>query len=171
MYYKSILYTLAITLILLASCTSYAQFITTWKTDNPGTSKKNQITIPGKGNYQITWQEVDNPNNKGNAKGQDATTITFPKTGIYKISIQGGLQRIQFSKQKKGDNLKILTINQWGNIHWTTMEEAFYGCENLHCLATDMPNLSQVTSLAYMFAHCSKFNGKVGHWNTANILT
>ena len=40
--------------------TTYAQnpFITTWKTDNPGTSDDNQVTMPTDGggyNYTVDW--------------------------------------------------------------------------------------------------------------------
>src|SRR5690606_27824054 len=39
-------------------------FITTWKTDNPGTSQDNQITIPTVGTgylYHVYWEKVDDP--------------------------------------------------------------------------------------------------------------
>ena len=41
--------------------------------------------------------------------------------------------------------LKLLTIEQWGKGHWTSMSYAFAGCENLAGQATDSPDLSAVT--------------------------
>jgi surface protein len=143
-------------------------FITTWQTNKPGTSNNNQITIPGTGtNYQIDWEEVGNPVNNGTAVGNDATTITFPSIGIYRISLSGNFTRIYFNGS--GDCTKILTIEQWGDISWISMESAFSGCYYLTHNATDVPNLSAVTSMAYMFAGCHFFDGDIGSWNTQNI--
>jgi hypothetical protein len=54
-------------------------FVTIWKTDNPGSSANNQITIPGLGNnYPIQWEDVNNPAINGITTGNDATTVYFP---------------------------------------------------------------------------------------------
>lgn len=45
--------------LLMNSAIAQNEFITTWKTDNPGTSNDNQITIPTTGigyNYDIDWE-------------------------------------------------------------------------------------------------------------------
>ena len=146
-------------------------FITTWKTDNPGTTLSNQIRIPGTGsNYTILWEEVGNPTNYGTALGNGTTIVTFPHAGIYRVSIHPGggtFTRIQFSNHP--DSRKLLSIDQWGTISWSSMEGAFYGCENLAYNATDIPNLSAVTSMASMFKFCSSFNGNIGNWNTSAV--
>ncbi|HAS42146.1 MAG TPA: hypothetical protein DCS93_16840 [Microscillaceae bacterium] len=145
-----------------------AQFITTWMTDNPGISKDHQIIISGKGNYTITWEEMGNEINRGTTQGQNITKIIFPNAGTYKIAISGDLQQIWFNG--RGDRAKLLTIERWGKIAWKSMKNAFRGCQNLVCKATDIPNLSQVTSMAYMFAKCTSFNGKISNWNTSNVM-
>ncbi|HAS40733.1 MAG TPA: hypothetical protein DCS93_09655 [Microscillaceae bacterium] len=160
-------YLLAIAVFALVH-TSGAQFVTTWKTNNPGISKHNQITIPAQGSYTIFWQEVGNSHNHGKAKGRNFTTLTFPKAGLYKISITGRLRQILFSNQ--GDKEKLMTIEQWGNIAWVSMAGAFWGCKNLTCNAIDAPDLSQVKSLELMFAKCIRFNGIIGHWNTSKVV-
>ncbi|MBX2927398.1 MAG: BspA family leucine-rich repeat surface protein [Saprospiraceae bacterium] len=143
-------------------------FITTWKTDNPGTSANNQITIPGTGTgYLIEWEEVGNPANNGTAIGNNTTTVTFPAPGTYRVSISGGFTRILFNNG--GDRQKLLTIEQWGNIAWSSMERAFSGCSNLTYNATDAPNLSGVLSMSEMFRGCTLFNGAIGNWNTATV--
>ena len=88
----------AIIFALLLSYASHAQFVTTWKTNNPGSSQDNQITIPGKGTYKIAWQEVGNAHNKGTTQGQNVTTVTFPKAGIYKVSMSGGYNKYSLMK-------------------------------------------------------------------------
>jgi len=143
-------------------------FITTWKTDNPGTSNNNQITIPGTGtNYLIEWEEVSNPANNGTAVGNNITTVTFPTPGTYRVSISGDFTRIFFNNE--GDLQKLLTIEQWGSIAWSSMARAFWGCSNMNCTALDVPNLSGVTTLGAMFADCTLFNGSIGNWNTATV--
>lgn len=58
--YSNATYLLIFLLSVLLIETTYAQnpFITTWKTDNPGTSDDNQVTIPTDGggyNYTVDW--------------------------------------------------------------------------------------------------------------------
>lgn len=151
----------------LLAFSGYSQFITTWKTDNSGTSNNNQITIPGRGNYTVAWEQVNDPSVNGSINALDAVTITLPSAGTYKISITGGLNQVVFAFS--GDKQKLLSIEQWGNISWTSMERAFNGCNNMTYNATDTPDLSQVTSLRLMFAGCIKFNGNIDNWNTGNI--
>ncbi len=47
-----------------------------------------------------------------------------------------------------------MTIEEWGGGKWTSMSSAFHGMHNLTSNATDAPDLSGVTYMAYMFAPC-----------------
>jgi surface protein len=143
-------------------------FITTWDTNHFGNTDFGQIIIPGTGTgYLIEWEEVSNPANFGTAIGHGPTTVTFPGSGIYRVSISGDFTRIHFDNT--GDCLKLLSIEQWGNIAWSSMEGAFWGCSNLTYAATDVPDLSRVASMASMFRECKAFNGPIGNWNTAAV--
>lgn len=150
-------------------------FLTTWKTDNPGSSAQNQITIPGTGdNYFISWEESGNPSNNGTAIGNGMTTLTFPYSGTYKVAItpgSGTFHRIRFAFF--GDCLKLLSVDQWGDIPWSTMEKAFEGCMNLQCTAMDLPDLSAVSAMDGMFAHCSILNGpsNIGAWDVSTVTS
>lgn len=142
-------------------------FIITWQTDNPGTSGSNQITIPGTGSYTVTWMEVGNPSNNGSTPASGSFTITFPSAGTYEISITGSMRAITFNDT--GDKDKLLTIEQWGGISWTTMNSAFYGCTNLTYNAADAPNLAAVTNCRLMFAGATSFNGDLSNWSTSSL--
>ena len=147
-------------------------FITVWQTDKLGASGNNQIIIPGIGtNYIIEWEEVGNPGNNGSETGTDRHTITFPSPGIYRVSISGGFSRIHFGRPGwvAGDERKILDVTQWGDIAWSTMEDAFWDARHLDITATDAPDLSGVTSLANMFRGNHLMNGSIGHWDTGNV--
>jgi hypothetical protein len=47
-------------------------------------------------------------------------------------------------------------VTQWGSTAWASMESAFRYCANLNITATDVPNLSSVSSMRSMFDGCSK---------------
>jgi len=142
------------------------QFITVWKTDNEGVSDDNQLEIPGRGNYRIDWEDVEDPSISGTEYASYFQTITLPKAGIYRIKISGDLERINFGI---GDNQKILEIEQWGNIQWESLRSAFYNCQNLITSASDSPVLSNLTDLSRMFSNARAFNGDLSNWDVSNV--
>ncbi len=145
----------------------FRPFITTWKTDNGGTSNSTSITIPTTGtgyNYDVDW------NNDGTFDEFGLTgTVThnYGTAGTYTVAIRGAFPRIYFNNG--GDKSKILSVVQWGDIAWTSMGNAFMGCSNLAGNASDMPNLSGVTNMSYMFDNASSFNGNIGSWNVSSV--
>ena len=165
-------------LILVATHVKGQAFITTWKTDNLGISASNQITIPTEGtgyNYSIQWEEFGNAAVNGSIPGPITgnQTITFPIAGTYRVSITGAFPRIYFNGHSDpvidNDFNKILTVEQWGSIAWTSMGHAFQGCANLTIPATDAPNLTQVTDMSYMFWKTDRFNQPIEHWNVSRV--
>jgi surface protein len=77
----------------------------------------------------------------------------------------------QFYMDNTSHRRRLVDIERWGNVVWTSLERAFYGCENLNITADDIPDLSQTTSLLLTFTDCYSLNGPVniGMWNTENI--
>ncbi|MEO0556269.1 MAG: BspA family leucine-rich repeat surface protein [Bacteroidota bacterium] len=156
---------------ILADNLNAQSFITTWKTDNPGETNDNQIMIPTTGggyNYDIDWGDG---NMDTNVIGNITHTYTTP--GTYSVSISGVFPRIYFNGAGFfGDDTdfeKILTIEQWGNIAWTSMAKAFSGCENLRINATDAPDLSLVTDMSQMFEEASALNDDINSWDVSNV--
>ncbi|MCG8698408.1 MAG: DUF285 domain-containing protein, partial [Bacteroidales bacterium] len=144
------------------------EFITTWYTDNAGTSGNSEITIPTNSeytyNYDVDW------NNDGTFDEFGITgdvTHDFGTVGTYTIRIQGTFPAIYFNNS--GDKGKIISIDQWGSIAWSSMAYAFCGCSNLEYNATDTPDLSAVTSLTQMFRKASIFNGDISNWDISNV--
>ena len=140
------------------------EFITTWKTDNPGTSNSTSITIPTVGgNYDVSWENdgVWETGLTGDA------THDYGVAGTYTVAIRGDFPRIFFDNT--GDKEKILSIENWGDIVWTTMFHAFFGCSNLVGNATDTPDLSNVSIMSYMFYGNSLFNQDIGDWDVSGV--
>ena len=147
-------------------------FISEWKTDNAGTSASNEITIPASGDFNYSWEEVGNATNIGSGAGTGNQTLVFPQSGTYIVNLTPTgaqpLNSIVFDDE--GDKKKLITISQWGDVAWSTMAEAFSGCQNLKVTATDAPNLSNVESLSGMFINASSLNQPLGHWNLSNVV-
>jgi len=143
-------------------------FVTIWKTDNPGISANNQITINGIGNaYWIVWEEVGNSANTGSETGSGFHTVTFPSAGTYQVSISGDFEGLVHCSNS--DAQKIMEVVQWGDIAWTNLNCAYRGASNMIMTAADAPDLSAITSLVSMFDGASSFNADISHWDTSTI--
>ncbi|MUV02765.1 BspA family leucine-rich repeat surface protein [Flavobacterium rakeshii] len=143
-------------------------FITTWEVQ--GTSD-NDLTIL----VPVAFNE-DNNFTIDYGDGTVFTNIestyyyTYSSPGIYTITMSGNFHGLDFS-MISNDLLsgKIKSIEQWGDIEWLDMEEAFTYCSNLTINATDTPNLSQVTNMARMFRGCYSLNQSINNWDVSNI--
>ncbi|HUH74863.1 MAG TPA: T9SS type A sorting domain-containing protein [Chitinophagales bacterium] len=146
-----------------------ACFTTVWKTSNFGVTENNQIYFPGYSDseYNIYWEEVNDTSIHGIFQSNKySTTFTFPQIGTYRVSIapkENGLHRILFYRSE--DKSKIIDVEQWGKIVWSSFQEAFSGCINLKVSALDAPNLSSVADMSYMFSNATSFNQSLGNWN------
>ncbi|MGH1388036.1 BspA family leucine-rich repeat surface protein [Kordia sp.] len=136
-------------------------FITTWEV-----AANETITIPTTGtgyNYQVDWNYNDaNGFNSGGNYSGNATSAQYTETRTYKIAIRGDFPRIYFNGA--ADNDKIIEINQWGLIAWSSMFAAFAGCSNLDLKAQDIPDLSNVDDMFFMFTSCTSLNGSTANW-------
>ncbi|WP_067145358.1 BspA family leucine-rich repeat surface protein [Pseudotamlana agarivorans] len=140
-----------------------APFITTWET----TTANESITVPTTGtgyNYTIDWGDGTVETNQTG----DATHI-YTTAGTHTVSISGDFPRIYFNNT--GDKDKIQSIEQWGDIAWTSMDSAFYGCSNINITNTsiDVPDLSQVTGMSSMFNQAFNFNYGIGNWDVSKV--
>ena len=147
------------------------EFITKWKTttDNEAITIKINPDITGY-NYTVNWGD----GSTDNSQTTDATH-TYNTAGTHTVEITGdfpALQSYEFGDPIEDFNnaAKLVSIENWGDIEWKTMEQAFRGCVNMEYNATDIPNLSNVTSLSTMFFQCNAFNGNLNNWDISTII-
>lgn len=145
-------------------------FVMVVKTDNAGTSSDNQFTIPTTGsgyNYSVDCNDDGTPE----ATGVTGTYMcTYALAGTYTVAITGVFPRINFNGT--GDAQKVLEVQQWGDIQWQSMSNAFNGTTNLNVTATGTPDLSQVTNTDRMFLSSGlSGNSSFSSWDTSNVVS
>ena len=160
-------------LLFLGSLVSaQTEFITEWKTNNPGNSANNQITIPAVGTFNYTWKRIGT-STTGSGNGNGTTLITFSSPGNYEVKMTpSGAQPLNGFKfsQAADDKKKLVKLTQWGSMKWTSLNNAFYGAENLKITATDLPNLTVATNMSFAFAYCGADNiPNLKDWNISSI--
>ncbi|RJE72804.1 BspA family leucine-rich repeat surface protein [Reichenbachiella sp. MSK19-1] len=145
-------------------------FVTTWQTiDDFGFS--NFVFIPintntdSPFNFIVDWGDgtVDNTLYTKNS----FPIHSYATAGIYTVSIYGQFPGLSASNGPGGEFL--MSIEQWGDIEWETMESAFRYTENMVYNATDAPNLSNVTDMSDMFYYASSFNGDLSNWDVSQV--
>ncbi|MCL6294523.1 BspA family leucine-rich repeat surface protein [Jejuia spongiicola] len=150
------------------TCVNPEPFITTWNTDVSGTPNTSSIiipTFPGEVyNYTVLWG--DGTLDEGLT---DNATHEYATPGVYEVKIYGDFPRIDFNSSTSANRAKIIEVTNWGINEWTSMENAFSGCDNLIVTASDVPNLSNVSNLSNMFFQCSNFNSDINNWDVSNV--
>ena len=148
-------------------------FISRWDTakTSAGSSAFNQIALPleSTGAYKFTVDWGDDTNNSITVWDQVEVTHTYSSSGNYTLIITGTL--IGWNFNSGGDRLKIMEINQWGNLKFGNSGNYFAGAQNLQLLATDAPNLLSTTTLTYAFADCVNLGnmGDMSNWDVSHI--
>ena len=161
---KTITKYLLLTILLMGATKSRAQdaFITIWNTQG-----SNNIAIPVNPNYTYNYT-VD----WGDGTVESGITAgafhIYSSPGIYNVSITGDFPAIYFNNSGSNKD-KIISIAQWGDIEWLSMNSAFQGCTNLSGVITDVPDLSQVTDMREMFAGARKFNEGLDDWDVSSV--
>ena len=138
-------------------------FVTTWQT----ATAEESITIYTNSdetgyNYTIDWGDgVTTTGLTG-----DASHI-YTEAGTYTVSIIGDFPAIY--QYNRINTAELLTIESWGDIAWKNMKFAFDDCNTMTYNATDVPNLSSVTDMSFMFSGASNFDGDISSWDVSSV--
>ncbi len=147
-------------------------FTTVWKTDNDGLSQNNQISLPlhfsAKSYFYVDWG--DGTSNIITSSGDVDKTHTYVTAGTYTIKMDGVGNGFSFH-YNDDDPEKLLEIINWGNFDSEKNGIRFSNCSNLTISATDIPDVSNVTSLWHAFKVCSSLDSipNINLWDTSNV--
>ena len=147
---------------ILAGTTPEAAFVTTWKT----TGANEFIMIPvgeSTGTYTVTWGDA-----RIDTDVSGHQMHTYKNAGTYTVSIYGDFSQIYLPYYFENMS-KLQSIEQWGDIRWTSMRGAFSGASNMVYRATDAPDLSDVTDTSEMFRFATLFNGNLSTWDVSHV--
>jgi hypothetical protein len=143
------------------------RFIITVDTTKEGSAADTFVLPTAEAGYNayVDWGDGGAEQNITDTPGN--VSHTYASQGTYQIKIRGTFPRIYFNNG--GDKLKIISINNWGNIIWSSMINAFYGCSNMSGIWKDVPNLSIVTTILGMFRNANKMILDIQPFNTSNV--
>ncbi len=150
---------------------SPSSFVTVWKV----TTDDLNITIPTNSNYSYNYT-IDWGDGYINNSVDGNITHTYSNIGDYTVSIDGTFPHLYMvnnynmaTNEEKTNASQLLKVSQWGDMQWKSMENSFARAINFEITATDKPDLSNVTSMSYMFSEAISFNQDISGWNVSNV--
>ena len=168
-------------LVILVFCNhhlSAQNFITRWDLTLDTGSGTDQISfnVITTGSVNYTWTTLPAGTSgsgtfmSSSSSGSQITISGLPAGATIDLSINPTNFKT-FSTINGPDKRRLVDVKQWGSTAWSAMASTFAGCINLNISATDVPNLSNVTSMIDMFRGCTILNSptNIGTWNTATV--
>ena len=138
-------------------------FVTTWEVETSPYVIHMPVEIRSGATATIDWGDGSTTDVGANGR-QDHT---YAAAGNYTVAVTGGLGRINLNESPSAD--KLASLDQWGDMEWTTMNNAFRNAVNMAYDATDAPDLSGVTSTSLMFANALSFDGDLSGWDVSRV--
>ncbi|GAC20474.1 BspA family leucine-rich repeat surface protein [Paraglaciecola arctica] len=138
-------------------------FITTWFIQAGQT-----ITLSTNSNYLYNYS-VDWGDGNYNSNQSANTSHSYEQSGVISLKLTGEFPQFQYLCGNEETQNALLSIDQWGNNKWKSLENLFSFCKNLVLEATDTPILSDVSNMTYMFSNAESFNGDLSNWDVSNI--
>lgn len=154
------------------------------------------LPLESDGTYDFTVNWGDTNSDDISTWDAAAKTHTYASAGTHEISITGTLYGFKFGYM--GDRAKIYELKSFGNMRLGNNTMYFAGCSNLTITATDILDLTGMTTLEYAFWACTSmttvpsmnswdvsgienfdntfdytplFDQAVGNWNTSSALS
>jgi surface protein len=166
-------YLLAMVCVLGSLWSNAQDFITVWDLSYPGSSPTEiEFGVAASGNVNYTWETIPSGSTgSGSFNGitGNAYITGLPSNSVIRLKINPtNFNRVMFNTT---DNQRLFDVEQWGSTNWISMNSAFHNCEILNISATDIPNLTSVSDMSYMFDGCSLLNSpqNIDTWNTSNV--
>ncbi|WP_375583664.1 MBG domain-containing protein [Cyclobacterium xiamenense] len=155
-------------------------FVTIWDLSKEGGSD-GQIafqTNNSSGSVNYRWEQLPSGETGSGSfdtgsgiNGVRRSISDLPTEGKIRLEIEPtNLERF-FFLTTRNTNSRLVQVTQWGTVSWSSMKNAFFGCDNLMITASDTPDLSGVTDMTRMFKNAKLLNGpsNINTWNTDNV--
>jgi surface protein len=141
-------------------------FVTTWDT-NLGSGTTVTLALAGTVDATIDWgdgtiQQVTTPGPHVHDYGAD---------GIYTVMVSGSVTAYN-SRNNGGafsERLKLVSVDNWGSIGFTSMAWAFHTAQNLVSVPSTTEGLETVTDMSGMFHESRAFNQAIGGWDVSGV--
>jgi len=142
---------------------SSSHFVTTWDTSF-GWDATVTLALAGEVDAEIDWGDGTDPEHVTTT----GPTHDYGTHGIYTVSVTGSATAYD-SCNIGGDGYKLISVDSWGRLGFTSMKYAFYLCRNLVSVPATSDGLKAVTDMDSMFSSASSFNGDIGGWDTSSV--
>lgn len=137
-----------------------AEFITKWRVKAEQQLSLEIDTQQYDYDYQVDWGDGSITNNE--------PQHTYTTEGVYTIKIKGMFPHANFCNSDV-DTPVLIDVSQWGVIQWASMNTTFATCKELSITAVDIPDLTNVSNLAYMFRDADNFNEDISRWDVSAV--
>ncbi len=149
-------------------------FITVWDLSKD-LSENNSIEFSSLSRPEVNyfWETIPaGQSGEGQFVGYDRNVKISNLPVNAKIRLKLAPKNLQRFYFENAFNWKIVDVEQWGSVSWTSMEAAFKNCDNLNITAADLPNLTGVSSMMRMFTNCNNLNGpsNINQWNVSTVV-
>ncbi|MDX2190290.1 MAG: BspA family leucine-rich repeat surface protein [Bacteroidota bacterium] len=151
-----------------------SEFVTIWDLAQIGSGPNSLgLDVNSSGLVSYRWETfpVSTLSGSGTFFGNSLAITGLPTDQKIRLRISP-VNFNQFWFSQSFERLRLIDIQQWGTTVWQTMNSSFSNCTNLTSItASDIPNLSQATSLASMFSGCENlsFIPNIGSWEISNV--
>ena len=138
--------------------------VTTWNAGASPHTISMSLNMYSGGALSIDWG--DNSTDTVAASGMQSHTYAAP--GKYRVSMTGDLARINLAAAGSTAS-KLVSIDSWADVKWSSMEGAFRGASGMAYNAVDAPDLSRVASMQNMFHDAASFDGNISSWDVSSV--
>lgn len=117
--------------------------------------------------YTVDWGDGSAPDV---SDGSEDLSHTYAGNGeeAFAVSIRGLFPQLLLSREVEVET-SMVSIDQWGNQPWRSLEAAFVGVHDLTINATDLPNLKHTATLEKMFLNAEGFDADISQWDVSNV--
>lgn len=143
-------------------------FVTTWDT-SLGSGTTVTLALAGEVDADIDWGDGSAIEHVIEAGPQH----TYDFNGVYTVSVTG--TATAYNSFTNGgeypweEQAKLVSVDNWGQLGFTSMRDAFYRCRNLVSVPADSYGIEDVNDMSGMFYRASYFNSDISSWDTSNV--